>query len=156
MNIFVLDKNPILAAQMQCDKHVVKMVLESAQMLSTVRTGLGLDAPYKPTHKNHPCTKWVLQNKVHYFWLYEHFKALCSEYTDRYNKIHKCSQYLELFNISNPTESQDYFESLGYALAMPEEYKTTCPVESYRAYYKGDKAYMAKWDKLNNTPKWWN
>lgn len=35
MNIFVLDKNPVIAAQLQCDKHVVKMIVESAQMLST-------------------------------------------------------------------------------------------------------------------------
>ena len=35
MNIFVLDKDPHIAAQMHCDRHVPKMIVESAQMLST-------------------------------------------------------------------------------------------------------------------------
>lgn len=60
MNIFYLDKDPKLCAQYHCDKHVVKMILESAQLLCTaVNEAAGKEvAPYKSTHVNHPCSIW--------------------------------------------------------------------------------------------------
>ena len=75
MNIFVLDKNPIRAAKMACDKHVVKMILESAQMLCSVQPEG--TAPYKRSFYNHPCTKWVRESDANYDWLIEHGLALC-------------------------------------------------------------------------------
>ena len=90
MNIFYLDKCPVKAASFQYNKHVVKMILESAQMLCTAHHLLGnTNVPYKPTHKNHPSAVWVRQNAKHYQWLYNHMLALGNEYTKRYNKIHK-------------------------------------------------------------------
>ena len=84
MNIFVLDYNPKRAAQMQCDKHVVKMPLETAQILcSAFEPGT---APYKRTHYNHPCSVWGRESKVNYKWLIEHGLALSDEYTYRYGK----------------------------------------------------------------------
>ena len=84
MNIFYIDTCPVKAAQMQCDKHVVKMVLESAQMLCAAHHVLegGAPVPYKLAHKNHPSTVWVRSNSKHYDWLYRHFKALSDEYTE--------------------------------------------------------------------------
>lgn len=75
MNIFVLSLDPFEAASMQCDKHVVKMVLETAQILSTVKTLLNEEgAPYKPTHVNHPCVTWakITENRR---WLTWHLKG---------------------------------------------------------------------------------
>lgn len=60
MNIFYLSRDPVLCAEMHCDKHVVKMILETAQLLSTAHWELGSTAPYKPTHKNHPLALQVV------------------------------------------------------------------------------------------------
>ena len=90
MNIFYLSDDPIEAARAQCDRHVVKMILESAQMLSTAHHVLCGESPaYRPTHINHPSTVWVRSNAAHYSWLFDHFTALCMEYSLRYGKVHK-------------------------------------------------------------------
>ena len=69
MNIFILDKDPKTAAEYHCDKHVIKMILETAQMLCTAHWETGSQAPYRATHKNHPCTKWTRLNTSNYKWL---------------------------------------------------------------------------------------
>ena len=94
MNIFYLDRHPIKAAQMMCDKHVVKMILESAQILSTAHRVLDGDdyadqyGLYKIAHKNHPSTIWARSGGLNYLWLYDHMRGLMQEYTYRYGKIH--------------------------------------------------------------------
>ena len=92
MNIFYLDKRPDDAAEMHCDKHCVKMILEYAQMLSTAHRELDGNVPdilYKSTHKNHPSTIWTRSSKQHYDWLFRLFRMLSAEYTLRYGKFHK-------------------------------------------------------------------
>ena len=93
MNIFVTDPDPVISAQTLCDKHVVKMVLESAQMLSTAWREYSSEYAdehelYKTAHLNHPCSIWVRLARENYRWLYKHFVALCEEYTHRYEKSH--------------------------------------------------------------------
>ena len=152
MNIFVLHSDPATAAQMMCDKHVVKMILESNQMLSTVARNHGHDAPYRSTHANHPCTLWAGESQDNWDWLVDHSRALCEEYTERYGKVHKSqavTEWAEDLDIDLPARGQTPFR-----LAMPDEYKTNDPVESYRKYYIGDKARFAKW-KTGNVPSWW-
>ncbi len=98
MNIFVTNTCPIKSAIILDDKRLIKMVLETTQLLSTTLTILGSKkAPYKPTHKNHPCTLWVKESKGNYLWLLNHLKSLATEYTKRYNKVHKCQDYIEIF-----------------------------------------------------------
>lgn len=90
MNIFYTSDCPIECARYLDDKRVVKMCLETAQMLSTaLREYCAIDdALYKSTHRNHPCNIWVRECQANYEWTVEHFKALCSEYTKRYGKVH--------------------------------------------------------------------
>ena len=101
MNIFYLDNNPVKAAQVQYNKHVVKMILESAQMLCTAHHHYdnGHNVPYKKAHYNHPSTIWCRQNASQYMWLYDHMIALGKEYTKRYKKTHltitKCAEVLK-------------------------------------------------------------
>lgn len=161
MNIFVVDRNPVIAARNLCDKHVVKMVLESTQMLSTVarkqrpNTAAKL---YKPTHANHPCTRWVGDSPANARWLISHTEEMFSEYSLRYGgKIH--ASY-EVF------ENAKRIISLGgsiihpshWALAMPDQYKDPSgdPVKSYRAFYWADKAAFASWRQSpRGEPGWW-
>lgn len=145
MNIFAVDRNPVIAAQMLCDKHVVKMILESAQIMSTINGG-----PYKPTHANHPCVIWA-QKRTNYEWLAKHALALCQEYTVRYNKVHKCQPIIiELANKAHlrPIGCSDFVQ------CMPEQYRDVDPVYAYRKYYCNDKATFAVW-KDGNEPWWW-
>ena len=80
MNIFYLDRDPHEAARLQCDKHVVKMILETAQLLSTAHNELdGGQIAYKTTHKNHPSAVWARKSLDNYLWLYRHLEGLGSE-----------------------------------------------------------------------------
>ena len=153
MNIFAVDTDPKIAAQQLCDKHVVKMILESAQMLCSVFPNG--DAPYRRAFYNHPCTKWARESAENYEWLLDHAYAMCQEYTRRYGKVHKsldaiswCGSNYHKLNIPRKGLTK-------FAQAMPEQYKNSCGVTAYRSYYNGEKAYFAKWSK-RETPSWFN
>lgn len=148
MNIFVLDKDPRLAAIFLCDKHIVKMILESAQMLCTV---YGDTAPYKPTHKSHPCTKWVQQSQQNYNWLCEHAHAMCAEYERRYKKTHKSQKVI---SFCSKLATLPDIGLTPFAQAMPEQYKHSDAVVAYRNYYQGEKSGFAVW-KYSPSPSWW-
>lgn len=148
MNIFALDNDPIKAAQMHNDKHVVKMILETAQMLSTVSGG-----PYRPTHKNHPCTRWAAETKGNYHWLVQLGFALCHEYGIRYSKRHKCKDVIE--QLKHAPERIPDGDRTPFAQAMPDDCKNENPVLAYRTYYKQHKAHIAKWSK-REAPEWMN
>ena len=153
MNIFYLNKNPKIAAIEHCDKHVVKMVLETAQLLSVAQRNGGNDSEilYKG-FPNHPSTKWASASIHNYEWLLDLFIALSNEYTYRYDKIHKSYSTLgyELSKVPNlpdipfiepPQCMPDYCKYPGHT------------VEAYQFYYATEKAYMCKWTK-RDVPKW--
>ncbi len=160
MNIFILDENPTSAAESLCDKHIVKMILESAQMLCTaipiareyqMYCGITL---YKPTHINHPCTLWVGRSQENFSWLCSHAKAMCQEYTRRYKKDHKSEQVINAMMVLN---SRYQLPSIGltpFAQAMPDQYKDASAVVAYRNYYIGEKSKIAVW-KHSTPPSWW-
>ncbi len=148
MNIFYLDKDPDIAARLQYNKHVVKMILESAQMLCTAHHyyGNGDAVPYKPCHINHPSTIWTRSNTEHYYWLYNHMLSLGKEYTRRYGKTHltitKCSKPLMWPPMGMTTSA---FKQPPQA--MPDEYKDECSIEAYWKYYIGEKHTVANKDE---------
>jgi hypothetical protein len=151
MNIFYLHSDPVKAAQIQYNKHVVKMVLESAQMLCTAHhhyaEKLDYDAdyiPYKKAHYNHPSTIWCRQNVKQYYWLYNHMLALGEEYTKRYGKTHKsidkCKEPLGLCPFGM-TRLGDFTEP---PQCMPEQYKVVgCSITAYWNYYEQEKYTIA-------------
>jgi hypothetical protein len=150
MNIFVLDESPVVAAKYACDKHVVKMILESAQMLCSVQPEG--TAPYKRSFYNHPCTKWARASTENYSWLIQHAMALCAEYTRRYDKIHKSQQVIEWCIKNRPELPTGSLSE--HPTCMPDYCKKETVVESYRNYYKNEKSYFAKW-KDGNVPVWY-
>lgn len=162
MNIFYLDKNPKLAAQYQCNKHVIKMIVESAQLLSTAHRVLdGKDlildddrnsVLYKATHINHPCTIWCRENSSNYNWLLKHLNYLLEEYTFRYGKMHKSKFVFEkLKDLPDSIIKQGQSEP---PCCMPDEFKiSNDPVINYREYYKIDKKHLHKWTKRER-PEW--
>lgn len=137
MNIFYLHNNPQKAATYMYNKHVVKMILESAQLLCTAHIMLDGDnanVPYKMTHKNHPSAIWTRESLPNYFWVYEHMIALGKEYTKRYGKQHltiaKCRDIL-----SNPPKNLSKSDPTEIPQCMPEEFKHANPVIGYWNYY---------------------
>ena len=150
MNIFVLDTCPIQSAKYACDKHVVKMILESAQMLCSIHPQG--DAPYRRSFYNHPCTKWVRESSANYDWLIEHAYALCTEYTRRYDKIHKTQKVIDWCS-KNRLELPDTGLT-SHPTCMPDYCKEESVVDSYRNYYIKEKSYFAKW-KDGDVPDWY-
>ena len=147
MNIFYLDKDPKLAAIYQYNKHVVKMILESAQMLCTAHHCYGsaeqkANVPYKQAHLNHPSTIWARQSKSTYMWLYEHMMALGNEYYVRYGKTHltitKCKEFL-----ATPPKHIQGDEWSQPPQAMPDEYKHKDSITAYWQYYIHGKCHIA-------------
>ena len=151
MNIFVLDDNIEHCAIYHCDKHVVKMTLETAQLLcSPYEPG---KAPYKRTHYNHPCAKWARESISNYEWLVEFGYFISQEYTHRYNKIHKCLDVIDWCDNNSHTLNLPDIGLTPWAQAMPDEYKDPCAVQAYRNYYLGDKIDFCKW--TNRKPPNW-
>lgn len=154
MNINILDNDPIKAAWMACDKHAVKMPLETAQILCTVASLHGFSVPYRPTHKNHPCTIWAASSAGALEWLILHGLGLCETYSARYNKTHASQRVIEevgklpLLNLLPRTERPPF------VLIMPDEYKLSDAVSSYRNYYRGSKRRFATWKAPVEPPTW--
>ena len=156
MNIFALDQDPTLAAAFHCDKHVVKMIVETAQILCTVHKKLdpNSEARYRATHKNHPCVLWAGAALANYRWLVALGLALSDEYTKRYGKVHKSLEVLHWCEENEP--ELDTGGRTDFCLAMPAKYQTQDAIESYRAYYLGDKKRFATWKKPSCEPWWWS
>lgn len=145
MNIFFLSLIPRICALLHVDKHVIKMILESCQLLcgSHYMSGSEYKPVYKLTHKNHPCAIWVRESVGNYNWLVEMSLELCKEYTYRYGKVHKCEEYIEeLKRNVPPIEDRGFTEP---RLAMPDMYKGRDGVEAYRAYYFFEKRRLFEW-----------
>jgi len=154
MNIFFLDEDPTLSAQYHVDKHVVKMILETAQLLCGVHhvtSQITDQVPYKLSHKNHPCAIWARTSLSNYLYLCELGLELCKEYTYRYGKRHKSQEVIEWCLIYKPNVPDIEFTEP--AMAMPDEYKVGDVVQSYRNYYMGAKSGFATW-KNRQKPFW--
>lgn len=174
MNIFYTDNCPILAAYFLCDRHVVKMPIESAQMSATIcplplptKVKLGTEWQlaifgrdyYKVTHAKHPCTVWAHENIANYAWLIAHGLHGCEAYSKRYKKLHGaywplCKAAYELLDRTGATTlSELYVNHTEPPQAMPDQYKVVNePTQAYRKYIKLDKTW-AKW-KHSATPYW--
>ena len=173
MNIFYLDKDPDQAAVWMVDRHVVKMIVESAQLLSTAHRYIDgfieitsenssrwalndfRDAfLYKATHLNHPSNIWVRKTIGNYSWLKDHFVALLNEYTYRYGKIHKTAQLLPILSYAPRTiQLGDMTE---VPCAMPDEFKISSdPIQNYRCYYSSGKSHLHAWTG-RKPPEWLN
>jgi Pyrimidine dimer DNA glycosylase len=139
MNIFFLHRNPRIAAQYHCDKHVVKMIIETAQLLYSAHWMLNSQLPtnaYKLAHKNHPCSIWVRQSITNYMWLASLGWWLCKEYQARYgvHKVHKTEAHI-VWLIHNPPRGIPYLDMTPLAQAMPDIYKDENPIRAYRRFY---------------------
>ena len=159
MNIFYLHDDPYPCAVMHCDKHVVKMVLESAQMLSTAHRILDGDefadrySLYKAAHVKHPSSIWVRQSAKNYQWLVDLWYNLGQEYSLRYEgRIHKSSSLGALTTL--PVNIPQDVEFSPPPQCMPDEFKQEDTVQAYRDYYCGEKADFAQWHVFPHAPAW--
>ena len=161
MNIFFLDKRPDNAAEMHCDKHCVKMILEYAQLLSTAHRVLDGENVhpdlYKIAHKNHPSTIWTRSSKQHYDWLFRLFRMLSAEYTLRYSngefKVHKSWDKLGKILETAPKNIVDN----GWVdppQCMPDHCKKPDTIDAYRNYYLTEKASFSTLN-YSKQPTWW-
>ena len=183
MNIFVLDKDPKKAAEYHCNKHVVKMILEAAQMLCAAHWYSLLKShskslsdfkgtraakewavqnslpekipPYTFTHTRHPCTVWTSHNLANYKWHLSLMRHLLNEYTDRYQKNHKCEIVWQWLQENIPESIEMSEQMTEHPQAMPEECKVPGDaIQAYRNYYTTHKRRFASWEPRSKTPDW--
>jgi hypothetical protein len=152
VNIFVLDRDIEDCARAHADRHVVKMVLESAQMLCTALFEHGIDAPYRPTHRRHPCTLWAGGSLSNWIWLRDLGLALNREFRFRFDKERDHASARVIRGLSPPP-----LPDLGlteFAQAMPGKYRVPGDaVRAYRAFYVAEKARFARWTRRPE-PDW--
>ncbi len=175
MNIFLVDTDPIIAAQSLCDRHVVKMILETCQLLSTAhrildgveyagksKAGRSVkryrlddereDRVYAATHVNHPSAVWTRQSVENYNWLVEHMYGLIAEYEHRYNKQHKCKQIA--YYLQSPPHNLREYNMTKMPCAMDDKYVISDdPVVNYRNYYNVGKRHLHNWTNREQ-PEW--
>ena len=183
MNIFYLDKDPIKAAKQSCDKHVVKMIVESAQMLSTAhrmidgtqytgktKTGRNIkrwrhpnsnmdNVLYKACHTGHPSTLWVMENAYNYHWLYKHMIALNDQFKLRYGHVkdHSTITLLKEILMYPPKNISLNKLPTDPTPAMPDDCKIPGDVVgSYRKYYIEHKRSFASWKSPGKMPTWYS
>ncbi len=171
-----MDENPDQAARWLCDKHIVKMPLETAQILCTVHHLMdgkpsslpieGKHIPYKPTHMSHPSVAWASRCPTNYWWLVEHGEALCDEYEARYGRTHRSAEVIQWASWGNPINMSTALgdsvnSSTGlFPVCVPKDCMVVgchdgaidC-VASYRFYYLTHKRHIATWKR--NKPPWW-
>ena len=177
MNIFYLDPDPKICAEQHCDKHVVKMIIEYAQLMSTAHRILDgkeyydltannrkikrwllpdkrEDVLMKASHISHPSNIWARQNDSNYTWLYQMWYALCKEYTHRYGKVHSVETRLVSALIALPNNiSEGVFTEP--TPAMPDDCKImNDSLASYHKYYNEKKTHFARWTK-RSAPEWY-
>lgn len=179
MNIFFLDSDPTRCAQYHANRHVVKMILETAQLLSTAHRlvdGVEVIAPspksgrmlrryklhdsresllYKATHANHPCAQWARAASGNYAWLHSLLVALCVEYTHRYGRVHACqaSGLVDaLAALPNQIQTAAFSEPPRCVLGE-RALNAATTIKAYRTYYKTHKSNLFAW-KLRMTPPW--
>lgn len=175
MNIFYLDSDPVECAKQHCDKHVVKMIIEYAQLLCTAhriidgemyvgktKTGRNVkrwllkgtreESLYKASHVNHPSAVWARACMKNYMWLFKLFAACCDEYTHRYGKVHLTDQKFRRI-LRAPPNNIALTELTEIPQAMPDHCKMPSPIDAYRKYYVVEKQRFAKWTN-RQTPEW--
>ena len=177
MNVFHLSENPVEAARMHLDKHVVKMIIEYAQLMSTAhrvldgeeyydKTAIGRrikrwrhpnsnleNTLYKASHVNHPSGVWTRKTSANYLYLHQMWEELCKEYTYRYGKKHLTESKLSGI-LSHIPENIPNGGLTEFAQAMPEYCKRIDPVEAYRFYYINEKKRFANWTN-RAMPDWY-
>lgn len=175
MNIFYISTNAKQAAEWAVDKHVTKMVVETAQLLSTAhrildgveyvgktKTGRNIkrwrlndkrdDGIYQASHVSHPSNLWCRASSGNYNWLLDYFQTIMNEYTYRYDKQHKSESLLPYLN--DLPHNIRVGGMTPMACAMGDEYIISDdPVENYRNYYRNGKSHLHKWTKRNK-PEW--
>ena len=158
MNIFAIEGTGnnidwVKSAKSQDNYRVVKMILESCQMLCTTLNELSGKqvTPYRSTHKSHPSTKWVCASSANFESLVEHTMAMLEEYTERFGKVHKCASVLEkCLDIYDPSLFPSQ-EQTRLPLAMPYEFHSDNIIESYRRFYASKPRMRYPKDKI---PSW--
>ena len=164
MNIFVLDKDPTIAAKYMDDVRLPKMCVESAQMMASALRRHGATdeqmpltkagKPYKGGYKHHPCTVWAGDSRANFQWLADHALILCKEYANRFGKTHACTRPVaQMYNMDRIIPKG---KLTPFAQAMPDEYKDDDVVKAYRSYYKS-KQYSKGGVRYvrADVPTWW-
>jgi len=152
MNIYVLSRDVAEAARYHVDRHVAKMIVESAQILCTVLYDTGVSAPYRPTHRHHPAVRWAQASLANWRWSRALALALNDEYRYRFRRPHDHRSAIVIRSLPEPDLPDRGLTP--FAQIMPEPNRRDDPVAAYRAFYAAEKAHLARWTR-RPVPEWW-
>lgn len=160
MNIFTTSECPDQSARWLVDKHCVKMLLESVQLLSTAYHEQGIEAPYKASHRNHPSSIWTRMSYDNFQWLIAHAYGISDEYTARYGKTHKSLKVLEWCEDHVHLLGFDSCDLTPFAIAIADDcvcrtlpdFESLSAIDKYRQYILLDKQHIHSWKR--NKPHW--
>ena len=158
MNIFAIEGDTetgqidwVKSAQSQDNLRVVKMILESCQILSTVLNEQGLDAPYRSFNPKHPSCLWAAESAANFMNLALHCEAMICEYRERFGKTHKCAAVLNKIVAMFDVDLFPTTKCTPLRLAMPDEFRSDNPIVSYRKFYASKPRLRYPVDKI---PSW--
>ncbi len=154
MNIFAVHADPECAARALSDQHVVKMTVETAQILCTVAIRYGFHPPYRATHRHHPCVLWAGDRFANWWWVVRHGRALADEYRRRFGREHKSRRVIEWIVAQAAGPPRSTARRQPFAQCMPEIYRGPDAVEAYRRFYRAEKVARARWTLPARPPRW--
>jgi hypothetical protein len=160
MNVFALSKDPAKAARWHMTRHLIKMPLEYAQLLSTASHLVGKPQGYRPTHKGHPSTKWVCSSVENWRWLRELALELGAHYQQVYGRRHKSTIIVDGLKVPPlprvPVSPVDLamYDWVKYRVKEPSTWPAA--VSAYRTYYRSCKLHIAEWPAERYVPSWWD
>jgi hypothetical protein len=156
MQIFAVDEDPVVAAACLGDRHVVKMCLETAQILCTVSSAHGIAVPYRPTHVHHPCVVWAGESQLNWDWLHAHGLGLSREYRFRYRRQHACESVIAGLR-APPTLPQTLLKKPLFTVkSLKPEYQThrIDAVDAHRDSYRREKKHCHQYERGRDAPYW--
>lgn len=162
MNIFFLDPDPKVAAEYSCDSHVRKMILESAQIMSTVHwiadcsvaeALYGRSEIYAPTHPRHPSVLWAARSLSNWRWLQQHCFALSDERLWRFPHYKHHKSTIVARDMPEPSILDLGLTAFVVGFKSELEYPFDA-IRAYQLYYKREKRHLAAWTR-RGAPAWW-
>eukprot|EP00930_Biecheleria_cincta_P061015 TRINITY_DN46584_c0_g1_i1.p1 TRINITY_DN46584_c0_g1~~TRINITY_DN46584_c0_g1_i1.p1 ORF type:complete len:315 (-),score=57.47 TRINITY_DN46584_c0_g1_i1:115-1059(-) len=179
MNIFFLHMSPKQCAKMHANIHVVKMIVETAQLLCNVHRRQREHClppymtqrqmariPYKESasgHRKLGSMIWVAESLGNYRWAVQLGLELCNEYNAGRGRAagktskHKTQKVLEWLRDHEPNfKIQRRTPVRTKHLAMPARFKKAeTSVQAYRDYYFSKRRTMEMVWPAGKTPLWW-
>jgi hypothetical protein len=162
VNIFFLSDCPEKSAKLLCNRHKVRMPLESAGMLAFAFPEGETPIPNLRSnrHHKHPASVWARQSKSNFEWLLIHALTQAEDYKKHYKREHASEKHIHWFKnnyhkISFPRAELTSFSRCFSSFKEYLDNTESNTIKAYQSFYWLDKKTFAKWPSLEEIPDFW-